>query len=250
MDTMDKVVIITGGGGGIGRTLAKRFAQEGAKVVIAQRSAELGDKLVSEIVKNGYSAHFLQTDISKESSTQSMAAKTIEKYGRIDVLLNNATVSLASLGPKPFDHISVEEWDQVMAVNLRGAWLCCKAVVPFMKEQRKGKIINTSSAAWDMGNIAFLHYLTSKAGIVGLTRGLAWELGEWNINVNCVSYGPVITETNREVYLVEQQKADLNQQCIRRPALPEELEGTVMFLASSESDFLTGQTIHPSFKRG
>ena len=246
MKITNKVAIITGAGRGIGRTLANRFAEEGAKVIIAQRSLETGEQAADEIAVKGGEACFIQTDISTESSTVSMAEKTIEKYGSIDILVNNATVSLASLGPKPFDHISIEEWDQVMAVNLRGAWLCCKAVVPYMKERRKGKIINTSSSAWDTGSLPFLHYLTSKAGIVGFTRGLARELGDWNINVNCVSYGPVITESNRELYTLELQNEDLKQQCIKRPGVPDEVVGTVVFLASEESDFVSGQTIHPN----
>ncbi|MBW1997903.1 MAG: SDR family oxidoreductase [Deltaproteobacteria bacterium] len=246
MRLVNKVVIITGGGLGIGRILANRLAEEGARIIIAQRSEETAGRVVDEITGKGQEASFIQTDVSKESSTVSMAEKTVEKYGSIDVLVNNATVSLASLGPKPFDQISIKEWDRVMAVNLRGTWLCCKAVAPYMKGQRKGKIINTSSSAWDTGELPFLHYLASKAGIVGITRGLARELGEWNINVNCVSYGPVITESNREIYSRERQMEDLDQQCIKRPAVPEEIVGTVMFLASEESDFVTGQTIHPN----
>ncbi|MBW2138994.1 MAG: 3-oxoacyl-ACP reductase FabG [Deltaproteobacteria bacterium] len=246
MRLRNKVAIVTGVGRGIGRTLAKRLAVEGARVVIAQRSEETARSVLDDIREKGGEACFLQTDISIESSAISMAEKTVEIYGSIDVLINNATVSLASLGPKPFDQIPVEEWDRVMAVNLKGTWLCCKAVAPFMKRQKKGKIINTSSSAWDTGDLPFLHYLASKAGIVGLTRGLARELGDWNINVNCVSYGPVITESNREIYTRERQIEDLKKQCIKRPAVPEEIVGTVMFLASEESDFITGQTIHPN----
>ena len=246
MEMMDKVAIITGVGLGIGRTLANRFAEEGAKVVIAQRSEQTGKEVVDEIIANGGEAYFVQTDIAIESSTLSMAEKTMDKYGKIDILINNATVSLSSLVPKPFDEITLDEWDEVMSVNLRGAWLCCKAVVPFMRKQKKGKIINTSSTAWDIAGLPFLHYMTSKAGIVGMTRGLAKELGDWNINVNCVSYGPVITETNREVYLKEEQDMVLSQQCIKRPAVPEELVGTVLFLASENSNFVTGQTIYPN----
>ena len=188
MKIINKVAIITGVGRGIGRTLANRFAEEGAKVIIAQRSMETGEQVADEIAGKGGEACFIQTDISMESSTISMAEKTIEKYGSIDILINNATVSLASLGPKPFDQISVEEWDRVMTVNLRGTWLCCKAVSPSMKDQKSGKIINTSSSAWDMGSIPFLHYLTSKAGIVGLTRAVAREMGRYG--VTCNAYAP------------------------------------------------------------
>jgi len=133
-----------------------------------------------------------------------------------------------------------------MAVNLRGLWLCCKAVVPYMKKQKKGKIINTSSSAWDMGRPLYLHYITSKAGVVGFTRGLAKEVGEWNINVNCVSYAGVITEIERESYTPEAQKWVMSQQCIKRSGVSKELVGTIIFLASEDSDFLSGQNIHPN----
>ena len=241
----DKVVIITGAGQGIGKVYAEKFAEEGAKVVIAEYNEVTGKKAADEIAGRGYEAWFLKTDVSDEQNTQAMAKGTIDKYGRIDILINNAAI-FATLGFKPYDQIPVEEWDRVMTVNLRGLWLCCKAVVPFMKEQKKGKIINTSSSAWDTGRPLYLHYITSKAGIVGFTRGLAREVGDWNINVNCVSYAGIVTEIERESFPPEAQKMVMGQQCIKRPPVPEELAGTVMFLASEDSDFLSGQTIHPN----
>jgi 3-oxoacyl-[acyl-carrier protein] reductase len=245
MKLKDKVCIITGSGQGIGKYYALRLAEEGAKVVVAEYNEETGKSAVSEITDSGHEALFVKTDVSDDKSAQTMAESTLEKYGRIDILLNNAAI-FASLGFKPFDQIPLEEWDQVMAVNLRGLWLCCKAVVPIMKAQKKGKIINTSSSAWDLGRALYLHYVTSKAGIVGFTRGLAKEVGEWNINVNCVSYAGVITEIERESYPPEAQEWVMNQQCIKRPGLPQELIGTIIFLASDDSDFVTGQNIHPN----
>jgi 3-oxoacyl-[acyl-carrier protein] reductase len=245
MKLKDKVCIITGSGQGIGKYYALRLAEEGAKVVVAEYNEETGKSAVSEIIDSGHEALFVKTDVSDDKSAQTMAESTLEKYGRIDILLNNAAI-FASLGFKPFDQIPLEEWDQVMAVNLRGLWLCCKAVVPIMKAQKKGKIINTSSSAWDLGRALYLHYVTSKAGIVGFTRGLAKEVGEWNINVNCVSYAGVITEIERESYPPEAQEWVMNQQCIKRPGVPQELIGTIIFLASDDSDFVTGQNIHPN----
>jgi 3-oxoacyl-[acyl-carrier protein] reductase len=245
MKLKDKVCIITGSGQGIGKYYALRLAEEGAKVVVAEYNEETGKSAVSEIIDSGHEALFVKTDVSDDKSAQTLAESTLEKYGRIDILLNNAAI-FASLGFKPFDQIPLEEWDQVMAVNLRGLWLCCKAVVPIMKAQKKGKIINTSSSAWDLGRALYLHYVTSKAGIVGFTRGLAKEVGEWNINVNCVSYAGVITEIERESYPPEAQEWVMNQQCIKRPGLPQELIGTIIFLASDDSDFVTGQNIHPN----
>ncbi len=245
MRLKDKVCIITGAGQGIGKYYAKRLAEEGAKVVIAEYNEKTGKEVAVEINEKGYEAIFIRADVSDEQSTQGMAKSAVEKYGRIDILINNAAI-FASLGFKPFDQIPIEEWNQVMAVNLRGLWLCCKAVVPYMKKQKKGKIINTSSSAWDMGRPLYLHYITSKAGVVGFTRGLAKEVGEWNINVNCVSYAGVITEIERESYTPEAQKWVMSQQCIKRSGVSKELVGTIIFLASEDSDFLSGQNIHPN----
>lgn len=245
MRLKDKVCIITGAGQGIGKHYAHRLAEEGAKIVIAEYNESKGKAVSDEIVEKGYDALFIKTDVSYKPSTHAMAKGTIEKYGGIDILINNAAV-FATLGFKPFDQIPIEEWNRVMAVNLRGLWLCCMAVVPYMKKQKKGKIINTSSSAWDMGRPLYLHYITSKAGIVGFTRGLAKEVGEWNINVNCVSYAGVITEIERDSYTPEAQKWVMSQQCIKRSGVPQELVGTIIFLASDDSDFLTGQNIHPN----
>lgn len=245
MRLKDKVCIITGAGQGIGKYYAHCLAEEGAQVIVAEYNEKTGKSVASKIIERGYDAFFIKTDVSDEHSTQAMAGATIEKYGHIDILINNAAI-FASLGFKPFDQIPFEEWDQVMAVNIRGLWLCCKAVVPIMKQQRKGKIINTSSSAWDLGRPLYLHYVTSKAGIVGFTRGLAKEVGAWNINVNCVSYAGIITEIERESYPPEAQEWVMNQQCIKRPAVPRELIGTILFLASDDSDFVSGQNIHPN----
>jgi 3-oxoacyl-[acyl-carrier protein] reductase len=230
MTIKDKVIIITGGAKGVGAVYSKKFAEAGAQVIIAQRDEITGSRLALDIRSKGYHADFVKTDISQEFDTQMMATKTIEKHGRIDVLINNAAYKGPTGGMnKPFDQIPVEEWDEVMAVNLRGTWLCCKAVAPFMKAQKKGKIINTSSSAWDVGYGPWLHYVTSKAGLIGFTRSLARELGEYNINVNCISFGSRVED-----------------QMIKKPPTFEDLFGTVSFLSSEESDFITGQTIYPN----
>lgn len=242
----DKVVIVVGVGKGIGKTLVEKFAEVGSKVVIAQRSEESGRQIEKELKERGLEACFIKTDITSEASTDNLMKTTVEKYGRIDVLINNATVALESLDIQPFDEISLEEWEKVMAVNLTGTWLTCKSAVHYMKKQKHGKIITTSSTVWDVADIPLLHYLTSKAGVVGMTRGMAQELGRWNITVNCVSYGPVITDSNSAVYDRAEQDFTLGQQAILRPAVPDELTGTVFFLSSRQSDFLTGQTIYPN----
>jgi len=245
MRLKDKVCIITGAGQAIGKYFAQRFAEEGAKVIIAEIDASAGTSVARALTHKGYEALFIKTDVADAKSTQDMAENVLEKYGRIDVLINNAAV-FATLGQKPFEEIPIDEWDQVMAVNLRGLWLCCRAVVPIMKNQRQGKIINSSSDSWDVGRPMYLHYVTSKAGTVGFTRALAREIGEWDITVNCVSYTGVLTEIERKSYTEEAQKWVLDQQCIKKPSIPQELVGTVIFLASEDSDFITGQTIHPN----
>jgi 3-oxoacyl-[acyl-carrier protein] reductase len=245
MRLKDKVCIITGAGQAIGKYFAQRFAEEGAKIIIAEINEPTGKAAAEEINDKGYEAWFIRTDVSEPKSTQIMVDDTLEKYGRIDVLINNAAI-FATLGQKPFDQIPIEEWEEVMAVNLKGLWLCCKSVVPIMKSQNKGKIITTSSDAWDVGRPLYLHYVTSKAGIVGFTRALAREVGEWNINVNCISYTGVLTEIDRKSYTPEAQKWVMDQQAIKRPSVPPELAGTAIFLASDESDFVTGQTVHPN----
>lgn len=245
MRLKNKVSIITGAGQAIGKYFAQRFAEEGAKVVVAEINQSTGESVAKEILEKGYEALFIKTDVADEKSTQDMAREVFKKYGRIDVLLNNAAV-FATLGQKPFEEIPIDEWEQVMAVNLRGLWLCCRAVVPIMKEQRQGKIINTGSDAFDVGRPMYLHYVTSKAGTVGFTRALAREIGEWNITVNCLAYTGVLTEIDRKSYTEVHQKWVMDQQCIKKPSIPQELVGVALFLASEESDFVTGQTIHPN----
>jgi len=243
MRLKDKVIIITGGGQGIGKVYAEKLAEEGAKIVIAEMNEEKGMAVAERINTRGRTAVALKTDVTDEASTQAMARDAVKKFGRIDVLVNNAA-AFSTLGTKPFQDISVKEWDMVMAVNLRGPFLCVQAVASIMKEQKKGKIINTSSDSWNVGRSGYLHYITSKAGTVGMTNGLAKELGDWNINVNAVSYAGIKTEIERATYTAEHSDFLTSQQAIKRRGVPEELVGTLIFLASEDSDFLTGQTIH------
>jgi 3-oxoacyl-[acyl-carrier protein] reductase len=243
MRLKDKVIIITGAGQGIGKYYSFKLAEEGAKVVIVEINEPNGQAVANQISANGNEAFFVKTDISDEASVQAMVQKVVDRFNRVDVLINNAAL-FASLGTKPFMEISTKEWDMVMAVNLKGLFFCCKAVVPIMKTQKKGKIINTSSDSWKMGRPGYLHYVTSKAGTVGFTNGLAREVGDWNINVNCVSYAGTTTEIERKTFTLQNAEIQMKDQCIKKKGLPEDLVGTVIFLASEDSDFLSGQTIH------
>jgi len=173
-----------------------------------------------------------------------MAQKTIERFGRIDILINNAAI-FANLGKKPFFEISEEEWDEVMRINLKGVFLCCKAVYPHMKKQGKGKIINVSSSTFFMGVPYFLHYVSSKGGVIALTRALAREVGDDGICVNAIVPGLTISDAVRgnPMYPEEYLRVAASNRCFKRDELPEDLTGTVVFLASDDSDFITGQTI-------
>lgn len=240
MRLKDKVIIVTGAGQGIGGMFARGLAQEGANVVIAEINEEKGRKLAGEIIARGQEALAVRTDVSNADSTKKLAQAAMEKYGHIDVLINNAAI-FSTIKRKPFEEITTEEWDNLMSVNLKGVFLCCKAVVPYMKAQKSGKIINISASAIFFGRPYYIHYITSKAGVIGFTRSLARELGDWNINVNAVTPGAVQTELQRDPAEVQ---AVIQQRCIKRSESPQDLLGTIIFLASSDSDFISGQTIN------
>ncbi len=237
-----KVAIVTGGGQGIGQVFAERMAEEGAKLVIAELNRAKAEAVAERIRSKGHEAISVFTDVSQEESVKAMVQTAVAKYGRIDVLVNNAAI-FHTIKMKPFEQISSHEWDELMAVNLRGPFLCCKCVIPIMKTQKMGKVINISSGVVFNGRPFYLHYVASKAGIIGLTRAMAREVGDWNVTVNSIAPGPVVTEMPRETVSPEQAKTLLSQKCIKRAQVPEDLVGGLLFLASDESDFITGQTI-------
>lgn len=173
-----------------------------------------------------------------------MAKTTVERFGRIDILINNAAI-FVTLGKKPFFEISEEEWERVMAINLKGTFFCCKAVYPQMKKQGKGKIINIASSTFFGGVPYFLHYVSSKGGIIALTRSLAREVGDDGICVNAVAPGLTLSEAVRgnPMYPEDQLKAVVKGRCFKRDEFTEDLVGTIVFLSSDDSDFITGQTI-------
>jgi 3-oxoacyl-[acyl-carrier protein] reductase len=243
MRLAEQVAIITGGGQGLGRAFALAFAAEGARVVIAERNAERGASVASEITAAGGEALALATDVASESSTAAMAGATLERWGRIDILLNNAAI-FSTITMRPFDQIPVDEWDSLMAVNVRGVWLCCKAVAPTMRAQQRGKIINIASVVFDLGRANYLHYVASKGAVIGITRGVASELGDYNINVNAISPSSTQTEIPRETVTRAGAQAFAQTQTIKRVQEPADLVGTAIFLASRDSDFITGQTIN------
>jgi len=245
-DLTGRTIIVTGGGSGIGKTYSTALAGAGANVVIADIAGDAGQVVADEISSNMGRAVAITTDISSEDDTSAMAEMAVGTFGRIDGLVNNASL-MSTLERKPWHEIDVAEWDRVMEVNLKGMFLCCRAVYPHMKEQGKGKIVNISSGRVWKGTVERLHYTASKAGVIGFTRTLAREVGDDNICVNAISPGFTESETQMATstpeYL-ESRKASYQKRSIKRAQLPDDLVGAVMFLCSDASDFITGQTIN------
>src|SRR5438132_3515411 len=241
MRLKDKVAIVTGGGVGIGRAYAHGLAKEGAAVIVAD--IQEAKKVAADIKAAGGEAIAVAVDVTSPEKTQAMAAATLKAYGHIDVLVNNAGL-YSALKKKNFMEIDPDEWDRVMAVNLKGLFLCVKAVYPAMQRQGKGKIINISSGTALSGSLFFLHYVSSKAGVIGFTRALAREVGGDNICVNLIMPGLTISGSNQEGVMTAEQLADRRKRrCFQRDQYPKDLVGTVIFLASDDSDFMTGQSI-------
>lgn len=239
-----RVAIITGGGHGIGKAYAARLATEGAKVVIAELDGASANAVAAELTAQGFDAIAVQTDVANEASVNNMAQQTIAKFGRIDVLVNNAAIfATVPMSRSPFDQISVEEWDRMMSVNVKGTWLASRAVVPQMRKQAYGKIINVSSGTALKGSPSRIHYVTSKAGILGFTKTLANEVGKDGICVNCVAPGSTLSEENPDDDILKMRAQAANARALKRVQTPEDLTGAVVFFASADSDFITGQTL-------
>jgi NAD(P)-dependent dehydrogenase (short-subunit alcohol dehydrogenase family) len=239
MRFQDKSVIITGGGGKIGKAYAMAFAKEGAKVCLPDITS--ADHVVKAVQDMGGTAIGMKCDVTDEKSVKAMVDETAKQFGTIDVLINNAAYFM-TVWKGPFWQMAVDEFDKAMAVNVRGSWLCAKAVVPYMQTQKKGKIINISSNVALTGNPNYIHYVTSKGAIIAMTRAMARELGDWNICVNTVTPGFVMTE-GRQVD-PEYEKIRAQQRSIKRSQVEGDLVGTVLFLSSPESDFMTGQLLN------
>jgi 3-oxoacyl-[acyl-carrier protein] reductase len=244
MRLKDKVAIITGAAHGIGKAYARRFAEEGARVVIADIDADGGEAAAKAIIDLGGSAWARATDVRSLPNVQGLMQETVKKYGRIDVLLNNAAIYVTQkLWKGPVEELALDEWDRVIEVNLKGVFLCSKAVIPIMKQQRSGKIINIASGTFFSGSGNMPHYTTAKGGVVALTRVMARQLGEWGINVNCMTPGSTMSEESVSDEVLKRREGSMAKRAFRRVETPADIVGTALFLASSDSDFITGQLL-------
>jgi 3-oxoacyl-[acyl-carrier protein] reductase len=237
-----RVVIITGGGQGLGRAYAHAFAAQGAIPVIADLNEEGGARVVAEIEQQGGRALSVATDVSDVASADAMAAAALSAYGRIDCLINNAAL-FSRITIAPFWELPVDEWKAAMDVNINGAFFCSRAVVPAMQEARWGRIINIASTTVPTGRANYLHYITSKSAMIGMTRSMARELGEWNVTVHLFWPGAVETEIERPSVSGDMFQKLADQQCIKRPATTEEYAGFILFLCSDGAEYMTGQAL-------
>ena len=238
----DKVVIVTGAAHGIGKAYCNGFANAGARVVIADI-----DKLGAEAVAKdiGTPALALDVDVSNEEATKRTAAQALDRFGHIDVLINNAAIfSVVPMNRGKIETIDPDEWDKLMAVNLRGLFFCCRAVLPAMRKQQSGKIINIASGTVFAGAPGRIHYVTSKAATIGFTRTLAREVGGDNINVNCLAPGNTLSEENPTEQMIKFRESSIGLRVLKRIQMPQDVVGAMLFLASPLSDFMTGQTIN------
>ena len=241
-DVSGKIVVVTGAGQGLGREYALAFAAAGAIPVLAEIDRENLAQVESEIRGQGRDCLAVETDVGVPDSVDSMVAGALDAYGRIDVLVNNAAI-FATIPRRSFDDIPYDEWQRVIHVNVTGSWLCAAAVAPAMRAAGQGRIVNISSGTVPQGVPGFMHYVSSKAAIVGMTRAMARELGEHGVNVNAVM--PGYTETGIEHASMDEGLHGHIQQIriLKRPETPDDLIGLVLFLASPGSAFITGQCI-------
>ena len=238
----DKVIIVTGGARGIGAAFSRALAGEGANVIVADVLD--GGKTVQDIEEAGARAAYFRLDVADAASVNGFVEEVVRRYGRIDGLVNNAAL-FANLKPKKFFEIDDAEFDKVMAVNVRGPFLLCKAVAPVMIRQNAGKIVNIASGTVFKGHVGITHYVTSKGAIVALTRCLARELGPHNINVNAIAPGLTMSEgvlANPDM-VGAPAEATKSSRAFKREQTPDDLTGTLIYLCSQDSDFVTGHTL-------
>ena len=236
-----KRVVVTGAAGGLGRTFAVAFADAGARIVAADVNISGADETARMIADSGGEAHACRVDVTDASSLAALALCARDKLGGLDCLVNNAAV-YAGLARKSFETITEAEWDRVMAVNVKGAWMAIKATAPLLREAGGGTIINISSATVMSGSPMWLHYVSSKGAIIAMTRALARELGDHRITVNALAPGFTLTEASLDL-IENAAEYGVARGAIKRAAAPHDMVGAALFLASTHAAFMTGQTL-------
>jgi 3-oxoacyl-[acyl-carrier protein] reductase len=235
-----RCAIITGAGQGIGRAVAKGLADQGANVVIAELNADSGKQIAEEITSTGNRALAVQADVSQEESVTYMIEETLRDFGGVDILVNNAAIFPAS----SVAQMNIKEWNQVLQTNLTGTFFCCRAVMPILKKQRSGRIINFTSGRALQGSRHGAHYAATKAGIIGFTKSLALELAPHGITVNAICPGLTDTAQSRaHSATLEEYHAKAKNIPLGRIGQPEDFIGPVVFLASDWAAYITGQTL-------
>ncbi len=239
-----KVVIVTGGGHGIGRAYCRGIAREGGKAVVVDLDGAAAEDVAREIKGDGGEALAVRADVAQFGDCQEMARQALAHFDQIDGLINNAAIFLSvPLERGGYLEISEEEWDRVMAVNVKGVWLCTRAVGPCMQERRQGSIVNISSSMVFNGALGMPHYVVSKAAVFGYSRVLARELGPFNVRVNTIAPGLTLSEEHPTAAALKQYEAVAAGSMIPRVEQPEDLVGTALYLLSDLSAFVTGQVI-------
>jgi NAD(P)-dependent dehydrogenase (short-subunit alcohol dehydrogenase family) len=242
MSSRGKTAIVTGAGTGLGLAFAKRLAADGANVVLADINGAAA--AAASLAQAGQSTLGLHADVSSEASVSAMVECAVQRFGAIDILINNAAVS-QTLQLTKFEELSLAEWQHVLAVNTIGVFLCCRAVAPHMRARKQGRIINVASGTAFKGAPFLLHYVASKGAVISMTRALARELGRDNITVNAISPGYTLSEGNlaNTAFAAAHREAAIASRALPRDAWPEDLVGAVSFLASDDSAFITGQIL-------
>jgi len=245
-----RVALITGGGRGIGKAVAKRFYQEKADVVICGTTEDVLKQAAEEIATEDRKVLPIVCDVSDANQVKAMVCKARERFGKVDILVNNAAIMLRHIGldraARPFYELEEADWDRVMAVNVKGMWLCARELFQDMRSQNWGRIINISSDTVYMGRGNGLQYVTSKAAVVGLTRALAFEVGQFGVTVNAISPGLTQSETVQEHDFKQMSEELAKNSAIPRLEYPEDLAGTAAWLASDDAGFITGQAVSVS----
>ena len=238
----DRVIIVTGGAAGIGRAFAEGFVREGASVVLADINGAAAEQSAAELQAIGGEALGLTVDVSDQAQTEAMASQTLARFGKIDGLVNNAAIAIRVHHTRaPLEEIPLDEFDRMLAVNLKGVFLSSRAVVPHMKERSYGKILNMSSGTFFNGRENLVHYVASKGGVVAFTRVLAREVGDWHITVNSIAPGLTASETVE--HDIAQFAVRIPNRTIKRIETPEDMVGAAIFFMSGDSDFISGQTL-------